>query len=170
MDAFCFHPEYYQFDKAGNESPVNFYEFGPQNTRGFRALKVWLVLQQAGREGITNMIREDITLGKTLFKEIAKYKSLESFTDELSITTFRYVPEDLKNDLTQLEYLNKLNTELLARLQKRGELFVSNAVWKENYVLRSCIVNFRTSLEDIMAIPSIIVKYGEEVDKEMRNL
>ena len=168
LDAFCFHPEYYQFDQAGNETPVNFYEFGPQNSRGFRALKVWLVLQQAGREGITNMIREDIALGKTLFKEIAKYKSLERFTDELSITTFRYVPEDLQSD-QQTEYLNKLNSELLARLQKRGELFVSNAVWKGNYVLRSCIVNFRTSLEDIKAIPGIIIKYGEEVDKEMRN-
>ncbi|MEP6617204.1 MAG: pyridoxal-dependent decarboxylase, partial [Ginsengibacter sp.] len=39
-DAFSFHPEYYHFDNIGNETPTNFYELGPQNSRGFRALKV----------------------------------------------------------------------------------------------------------------------------------
>src|SRR4030095_6630099 len=58
VDAFSFNHEYYEFDKAGDETPFNFLDVGPQNTRGFRALKVWIVLQQAGREGITSMILE----------------------------------------------------------------------------------------------------------------
>jgi glutamate/tyrosine decarboxylase-like PLP-dependent enzyme len=165
LDAFSFQPEYYEFDKAGNERPFNFLDVGPQNTRGFRALKVWIVLQQAGREGITSMIREDIQLAKTLFEELNKEKTIQVFTDELSITTFRYVPEDKRDDD---EYLNKLNTELLQRLQKNGELFPSNAVWNGKYVLRSCIVNFRTSLNDIREIPGIVIKCGEQVDRELR--
>ena len=168
LNAFSFHPEYYEFHKAGTETPFNFLEFGPQNTRGFRALKVWIVLQQAGREGITSMIREDIQLGKTLYKELSKEKCFEVFTDELSITTFRFVPEDLKDQNEQEEYLNELNTELLRRLQKNGELFVSNAVWNGKYVLRSCVVNFRTSLKDIQEIPGIVMRCGELVDREMR--
>jgi glutamate/tyrosine decarboxylase-like PLP-dependent enzyme len=168
LDAFCFDPEYYEFNKAGNETPFNFLDAGPQNTRGFRALKVWLVLQQAGRDGITSMIREDIQLAKTLNEELSKEKSLQVFTDELSITTFRYVPVDLKDKNDNDEYLNKLNTELLQRLQKNGDLFVSNAVWNGKYALRSCIVNFRTSLKDIQEIPGIVIKCGEVVDREMR--
>ena len=168
VDAFSFHPQYYHFDNIGNETPTNFYELGPQNSRGFRALKVWLVLQQAGRNGITEMIMDNIRLSQHLFKELNKYKSLQPFTDELSIATFRYVPEDLRQNNGYEEYLNELNTELLSRMQKGGELFVSNAVLDGKYLLRSCIVNFRTTLTDINSIPSIVIKYGEEVDREMR--
>jgi aromatic-L-amino-acid decarboxylase len=46
-DAFAYHPPYYLF---GSEA-INYFDFGPQNSRGFRALKVWLALQQVGREG-----------------------------------------------------------------------------------------------------------------------
>jgi len=48
-DAFSSHPEYYNFDGSAEDPAHNFYEYGLQNSRGFRALKVWLALQQAGR-------------------------------------------------------------------------------------------------------------------------
>jgi glutamate/tyrosine decarboxylase-like PLP-dependent enzyme len=168
VDAFSFHPEYYLFDNIGNETPTNFYELGPQNSREFRALKVWMVLQQAGREGITELIRNNILLSKELYKELNKFSSLQVFTDHLSICTFRYVPEDMQGDANE-EYLNELNTELLSRMQKGGELFVSNAVLDGKYLLRSCIVNFRTTLQDIMAIPDIVIKYGKETDAFLRH-
>jgi Glutamate decarboxylase and related PLP-dependent proteins len=167
VDAFSFHPEYYLFDEIGNETPTNFYELGPQNSREFRALKVWMVLQQAGREGIIEMIRNNILLSKELFKELNKFSSLQTFTDHLSICTFRYVPEDMQGEAHE-DYLNELNTELLSRMQKGGELFVSNAVLDGKYLLRSCIVNFRTTLKDITAIPEIVMKYGKETDDFLR--
>jgi aromatic-L-amino-acid decarboxylase len=46
-DAFSYHPPYYNFDEDSTAS-INYYEYGPQNSRGFRALKVWLALRQAG--------------------------------------------------------------------------------------------------------------------------
>src|SRR5206468_934245 len=45
-ETFGYHPTYYHFDTAGEEPPINYYELGLQNSRGFRALKVWLVLRQ----------------------------------------------------------------------------------------------------------------------------
>jgi hypothetical protein len=65
-------------------------------------------------------------------------------------------------------YLNRLNEELLARLQLSGEAFLSNAVIGDKYLLRACIVNFRTSLEDIEALPEIVVRIGREVDIALR--
>ncbi len=65
-------------------------------------------------------------------------------------------------------YLNALNAELLTRLQKSGEAFLSNAVIGETFVLRACIVNFRTSLEDIEALPGIVIRIGREVDAAIR--
>lgn len=164
-DAFSYHPPYYHFD----EEATNFVDYGPQNSRGFRALKVWLGLRQAGREGYVKMIADDIALAKELYRCVSKHPELEAFTQELSITTFRYVPRDLKPGSEQVEeYLNQLNTELLTRLQNGGEAFVSNAVIRGKFILRACIVNFRTTLEDIQALPGIVARIGKEADEDIR--
>jgi glutamate/tyrosine decarboxylase-like PLP-dependent enzyme len=164
-EAFAYHPPYYHF---GVEA-INYLDYGPQNSRGFRALKVWLALQQVGRKGYEHMLADDIQLAKTLHELVAKRTELEAFTQSLSITTFRYIPRDLKTtDEKTEEYLNQLNTELLTRLQNSGEAYISNAVIDGKFTLRACIVNFRTSLEDIEALPEVILRIGREVDAEMR--
>jgi len=171
LDAFSYHPEYYRFegDENEDEKPINFYELGLQNSRGFRALKVWLALKQAGKNGYIKMISEDIKLATYLFKLISEESELVAFSNNLSITTFRYVPEDLINKKDQeQEYLNALNEELLDRLQNSGEAYLSNAVINGKFVLRVCVVNFRTTKSDIEALPYIIKKFGKQVDQEKR--
>ena len=44
---------------------INYFDFGPQNSRGFRALKIWLAFQQAGRSGFRQTIADDIALAST---------------------------------------------------------------------------------------------------------
>jgi glutamate/tyrosine decarboxylase-like PLP-dependent enzyme len=66
-DAFSYHPPYYNFDEDSTAS-INYYEYGPQNSRGFRALKVWLALRQAGHEGYVDMISDDIHLAQELYR------------------------------------------------------------------------------------------------------
>jgi aromatic-L-amino-acid/L-tryptophan decarboxylase len=164
-EAFAYHPPYYHF---GVEA-INYLDYGPQNSRGFRALKVWLALQQVGRKGYEQMLADDIQLAKTLYELVAQTPELVAFTHSLSITTFRYVPRDLsKPDAKTEEYLNQLNTELLTRLQNSGEAYISNAVIDGRFALRACIVNFRTSLADIEALPEIVCRIGREVDAELR--
>ncbi len=164
-EAFAYHPPYYHFGVQA----INYLDYGPQNSRGFRALKVWLALQQVGRKGYEQMLAEDIQLAKELYELVAKQPELETFTHSLSITTFRYVPHDLKSSSEKIEeYLNQLNTELLTRLQNSGEAYISNAVIEGKFLLRACIVNFRTSLADIEALPEIVSRTGREVDAELR--
>jgi len=163
-EAFAYHPPYYHF---GVEA-INYLDYGPQNSRGFRALKVWLALQQVGRKGYEQMIGDDIQLAKELYELVDKQSELEAFTQALSITTFRYVPSDLKPDSNTGEYLNQLNTELLTRLQSGGEAYISNAVIDGKFTLRACIVNFHTTSEDIAALPEIVLRIGREVDTELR--
>ncbi|RPJ22332.1 MAG: aminotransferase class V-fold PLP-dependent enzyme [Chloroflexi bacterium] len=164
-EAFAYHPPYYHF---GVEA-INYLDYGPQNSRGFRALKVWLALQQAGRKGYEQMLADDIQLAKTLHELVAQKPELEAFTHSLSITTFRHVPSDLKITSDSVEeYLNQLNTELLTRLQNSGEAYLSNAVIDGKFTLRACIVNFRSSLADIDALPEIVLRIGREVDAELR--
>ena len=164
-EAFAYHPPYYHF---GVEA-INYLDYGPQNSRGFRALKVWLALQQVGRKGYEQMLADDVRLAKELYELVAKEPELEAFTHSLSIATFRYVPSDLKSGSEKTEdYLNQLNTELLTRLQNSGEAYISNAVMDGKFALRACIVNFRTSLADIEALPEIVIRMGREVDLALR--
>jgi aromatic-L-amino-acid decarboxylase len=164
--AFSYHPVYYHF---GVEA-TNYFDLGPQNSRGFRALKVWLALQQVGREGYERMISDDIRLARALFDRISQSPDLEALSHSLSITTFRFVPTDLAlADVKVASYLDQLNLELLTRLQASGEVYLSNAVVHGKFALRACIVNFRTSLTDIEALLPIIVRMGKALDLEMRS-
>ena len=168
LEAFSFRPEYYHFDDDAEASP-NYYEYGPQNSRGFRALKVWLAFQQQGKKGYQQLIGDDIKLAKKLHDLVEETVQLEAFTHNLSITTFRFIPKNFdKTAASSEEYLNELNTALLDRLQNGGEVFVSNAVLDGKYVLRACIVNFRTTLSDIEALPQIIIEEGNKLHNELQ--
>jgi glutamate/tyrosine decarboxylase-like PLP-dependent enzyme len=163
--AFSWHPPYYHF---GTEA-TNYYDLGPQNSRGFRALKVWLSLQQVGRNGYAQMISDDISLSRKLFEQVRLYPELEPLTQSLSIATFRFVPADLdRNGVDSQAYLDKLNRDLLDRLQNSGEVYLSNAVIDGKFALRACIVNFRTSLDDVEALPSLVVHAGKDLDLQLR--
>jgi glutamate/tyrosine decarboxylase-like PLP-dependent enzyme len=165
--AFAYHPAYYHFDAPA----LNYNEYGPQNSRGFRALKVWLALRNVGRQGYVRMIGDDIALARTLYDRVAAHPSLQAMTHSLSITTFRYVPPDFRQlvDTPAIEtYLNTLNGELLTKVEQSGEAFLSNAVIHGRFALRACIVNFRTSLPDIEALPALIVRFGRELDATLR--
>jgi len=166
-EAFSYHPPYYHF---GNEA-INYFDLGPQNSRGFRALKVWLGLRHAGRSGYRAMIGDDIRLSERLFALASAHPQLQALTQSLSITTFRYVPPDLRRGVgtPRVEaYLGTLNERLLETIQRSGEAFVSNAVVQGRFALRACIVNFNTTRGDVEALPGIVARYGREVDDALR--
>ena len=169
LDAFEFRPPYYRGPEESEEFP-DYHSYGMQNSRGFRALKVWLALRLAGRDGYRRMIGDDMALAKRLFEAARKHPELEAVTLGLSITTFRFIPPDLAAARTEAdeEYLDRLNAALLERLQHEGEVYLSNAVVRGRYLLRSCVVNFRTSERDIDAIPEIVARSARALDRQMR--
>lgn len=165
VDTFAYHPDYYP--ETG--SKIDYFEYGLQNSRGFRALKVWLALQQVGRQGYKSMISHDIYLAQRLYSLLDIHPEFEACTQSLSITTFRYVPQDLQGDkLDVADYLNILNKALVEHFHTSAELFLSNAVLNENHLMRVCIVNFRTSIEDIQALPDIVSTVAHQLDQDLR--
>jgi glutamate/tyrosine decarboxylase-like PLP-dependent enzyme len=161
-NAFSYHPPYYSFDVEA----TNYFDLGPQNSRGFRALKIWLAIQHAGAGAYREMIQDDISLARYLYDLAENHPELEALTHNLSITTLRYVPCELRATLGSERtesYLNDLNERLLAAIEKSGEAFMSNAVIAGKYALRFCIVNFRASTVDIEAMPELIVRLGRQI-------
>ena len=163
-NAFSYHPPYYPDAIEDPDPPIYYHEWSPQNSRGFRALKVWLALRQVGRAGYERMIAEDIRLARYMFDAARTHDELEAVTIGLSIATFRYVgtaaagPEDR-------ERLNALNKQIMERVQERGRAFLTNAVLDDTYLLRACIVNFRTGEDDVRTLIDEVIRAGRELSE-----
>jgi glutamate/tyrosine decarboxylase-like PLP-dependent enzyme len=115
------------------------------------------------------MIADDIALARDLFRLAEADPELEAWTTSLSITTFRYLPADLGGVAAPDAYLDELNADLLDRLQAGGEAFVSNAVVEGRFLLRACIVNFRSTSADLEALVATVKRIGRELDTAMRS-
>ena len=167
LRTFSYHPSYYHFD----HEVTNYFDYGPQNSRGFRALKVWLALRQVGLSGYVEMIADDMRLARHLHSLVDAHPEFEAMTQHLSITTFRYIPQELraKCGVPEIEdYLHRLNQDLLTRVERSGEAFLSNALVGGRFALRACIVNFRTSTADIDALPSLLSRLGRQAHDAMK--
>jgi glutamate/tyrosine decarboxylase-like PLP-dependent enzyme len=86
----------------------------------------------------------------------------------LSIACFRYVPPDLADGAGREAYLDRLNERLMTEIQLDGRVFPSNAVLKGRFVLRACIVNFRTEVAEIERLLDVAADLGARLDAEMR--
>jgi aromatic-L-amino-acid decarboxylase len=162
-DAFGYNPAYYHFETDEPSPPPNYFELGPQNSRALRALKVWMGLRQAGRDGLAQSIADDIRLSRELFELAEGHPEIEAVSQGLSITTFRYVPPGVDRRVDDQRALNALNERLLDALQRSGRAYVSNALVNGRYVLRACIVNFRTDRPDLEALIEAVVDIGREL-------
>ena len=142
--AFAYHPPYYHFE----ERATNYVDYGPQNSRGFRALKVWLALRRPAPPATAQMIADDIRLsrrdgrrGRAPPGAAARHAGAEHH--DVPLRAARSSRDGSASAAVE-RHLDALNRALLDRLQRGGEAFVSNAVVGGRYVLRACIVNFHT--------------------------
>jgi len=117
------------------------------------------------------MIGDDMRLSRHLHDLVQQHPDFEALTQHLSVTTFRYVPRDLHMAAGTPEteqYLQRLNQELLSRVERSGQAFLSNAMVNGRFALRACIVNFRTSQADIDALLPLLSRIGREADHALR--
>jgi glutamate/tyrosine decarboxylase-like PLP-dependent enzyme len=134
-----------------------FAEFGVQQTRGFRALKLWMVLQQIGAQGYRDLVSHDIALAHALQAKIGAHDDFELIaTGPLSVTCFRYAPPGAHD-------LDALNRRLLDIVQREGHVFITSTQLEGKLALRACIVNFRTREPDLDFLLDILAQAGQRV-------
>ncbi|MDQ2667349.1 MAG: aminotransferase class V-fold PLP-dependent enzyme [Gemmatimonadota bacterium] len=159
-DAFSLVPPYLRIDgdEHGVLGPPWFSEFGIQQTRGFKALKVWMSLKHYGVNGYRAMIENDLTLAAHLATTVDEADDFERLTPSgLSIVCFRYAPLALRGDE---KHLDELNRKVLAEMQLGGEAFVSSTVIRGRFWLRACIVNHRATVHDIEIMVDVVRRIG----------
>ena len=166
--AFSIDPSYVYEDKAVTGRGVDVYALGPQFSRGFHALKIWVSLLAHGWSAYERRIAHDVALARYLYDRAAEHPQLETVgpAPVLSIACFRYVPAELRGDPSAEAYLNRLNERLMAELQLAGRVFPSNVVLDGQFGLRACIVNFRTEATDVDALLAQAVDVGAALHEQ----
>ncbi len=155
-DTFSLVPPYLRIDgdEHGVLGPPWFSEFGIQQTRGFKALKVWMSLKYHGMSGYRTLIEHDLALADHLAMTLSKADDFECLEPRgLSIVCFRHAPSSMRGNETGLNAINRL---VLTEMQLGGEAFVSGTVIGGQFWLRACIVNHRASEEDIDAMVDVV--------------
>jgi len=134
-------PEYL---KSRSRGLVNDYrDWGVALGRRFRALKLWFVIRNFGVNGIQDKIRCHLSLAKNLESKILNEKDFELMVPVLLNTVcFRFKPADCHDDDDRL---NALNEELLNRLNRTGQMYLSHTKLKGKYTIR--MVTSQTSVE-----------------------
>ena len=167
-DAFAIEPSYVHEDKALTGRGVDLYALGPQFSRGFHALKIWVSLLAHGWSAYQRRIAHDVALARYVYELAASNPDLEPIgpAPALSIACFRYVPRELRGDPSVEPYLNRLNERLMSELQLGGRVFPSNAIIDGRFALRACIVNFRTEAADVEALIDQAVQKGKSLHEQ----
>ena len=87
---------------------------------------------------------------------------------ELSICCFRFVPPDLGEGEGREAYLSLLNERIMATVQMDGHVYYSNTILGDRFVLRTCIVNFRTEASHLDRVLDVTEEIGAKLDAELR--
>ena len=161
-DAFHLQATYTVEDRERTGGTFDFGSHGPQWSRGFAAFKIWLSLLAHGTDAYARRITHDTHLARLAGDLVDAHPELELATPvSLSICCFRYVPGDLdlRGDARE-RYLDHLNERIMTEVQVGGRAYLSNAVLRGRFALRSCIVNFRTEEADVRELIDTIVETG----------
>ncbi|UCF39600.1 MAG: aminotransferase class V-fold PLP-dependent enzyme [Gemmatimonadota bacterium] len=158
--AFATQADYLEVqDEDYFNGPLWFHERGPQLSRGFRALKVWAVMQHIGMEGYRELWRHDLATAAELRRRAEDHPRLElAPSTHLSVCCFRYVPAHGDP--------NAFNRVLLDRIHRDGRLFVSGTTLESTFYLRACIINFRSTLDDARVAVETVVELGAALERE----
>jgi glutamate/tyrosine decarboxylase-like PLP-dependent enzyme len=142
-----------------------FTEYGPQLSRGFRALKIWMGIKEQGIDKFRRLIEQNVAQARYLAQLIGDSASLELLAPvSLNVVCWRYRASASATE----EELNALNRELLIRLQESGVAVPSHTVLRGRYAIRVAITNHRSRSSDFELLVRDAERLGRELAAELR--
>jgi aromatic-L-amino-acid/L-tryptophan decarboxylase len=151
-DAFSLVPPYLRIE--GGEAPW-FSEYGFEQTRPFRALKIWMAMQHIGLDGYRELISHDLDLADYLRGQVAVAPDLELLAGGLSVACFRYLPR--RRDASSVDELNR---RLVRAVQAAGRVFLAGTTVRGASALRACVVNPGACQADIDVLLTEVREHG----------
>lgn len=159
-NTFSEKPEYLR-DIEGNESEINFYDYGIQLTRRFRALKFYMSIKTYGLDTFKEAVTYNIKLADDVEKILRKSRNWEIVSPAtLAVINFRYNPIGL--NLTEKE-IDTLNQEISRKMMESKEALLVTTILNKQVVLRMCLINPKTTIEHIKETFLLCNKFAEEI-------
>ena len=155
--AFSLVPAYLRDDDAGGLGW--FSEYGIEQTRPFRSLKVWATIAASGRAGIARDVAHCTAMARRLGELVAAEPELELMAAvESSITAFRYAPAGVPDELVE-----RVNQALPAAVQARGRAFVTGTVLAGREAVRACLINPAVAEADLLVLVAEVRAAGAQL-------
>ncbi|RPI20658.1 MAG: amino acid decarboxylase, partial [Chloroflexota bacterium] len=153
-------PDYLAHAERGLASGNLWYsELGVQLSRGFRALKAWMLIKEHGVRKYGRLVEQNAAQARYLAGMVDNTPELERVAPApLNIVCFRYNPGGLDD-----EALNHMNKELLVRLHESGVAVPTYTTLDGKYALRAAITNHRSRREDFDILVQAVTRLGEEL-------
>src|SRR6266446_5558938 len=146
--AFAHEAEYTRMFGEEEDEAFVCWDYGPELSRRFRALKVWMLLKGVGLDCLSEAIENNLACARYLESMVRASDDFEMAAPvELSIFCFRHMPAQLRNESPKT--IDAFNERLLVALQRDGSSYLSNATLGGRFALRGCVLNYRTTLHDI---------------------
>jgi aromatic-L-amino-acid decarboxylase len=123
-------------------------ELSPELTKHFRGLRLWLPLKLHGVAPFRACLEEKLLLAKYFYREVQKLGFVSDLEPELSVVTYRYVPDSGDAD--------EFNKKLLEAVVADGRIFISSTVLNGKYTLRFACLAFRTHLSTVDTLLSVL--------------
>jgi glutamate/tyrosine decarboxylase-like PLP-dependent enzyme len=143
-DAFSIVPEYLE-DARVDEGEINYWELGPELTRPFRALKLWMSLQVFGADAFAAAVDRGFELAELAEREVRRLPGWQITSPaRMGVVTFRYNPVGMDNATA-----DDVNRRIARALTEDGYAAVLTTQLGGRVVVRMCTLNPRTSDEDI---------------------
>ncbi len=121
-----------------------FWDYGPELSRPFRALDLWLLVKYVGAARLAQAVEQNLDCARYFGELVEASGDCELLAPVgLSIFCFRYTPPGYAGDL------NALNERILVKLQRAGSSYLSNAMVHGKFALRGCVLNYRTTRRDM---------------------
>ncbi len=162
LNTFTLTPEYLERAQRGVAAADWLYDYGMQTSRGFRALKVWLALQEHGIQKFGRLIDQNIAQAHYLTALVKAAPQLELMTPtSINIVCFRYNPGQLEEAA-----LKRVNIEIMQQMQESGIAAVSDTTLRGQHCLRAAINNHRTQRTDLDLLVAEVTQIGEDLISE----
>ncbi|ONK10458.1 pyridoxal-dependent decarboxylase [Streptomyces sp. MP131-18] len=158
---FAYVPPYLHTEEGMGIGGPDFAQYGFQQTRGFRALKLWAVLRHMGGRGMRELIGRHLALARELAGLIDDAPDLRMAAPvTLSVVAFRYVPQGTADDP---EALDRLNRAIEVEVQNDGRVFLSTTRLRGRLVLRACVLHYDTRAEDLVELVDVVREIGADL-------
>jgi glutamate/tyrosine decarboxylase-like PLP-dependent enzyme len=160
--SFALQPAYLLSHERGLAAgPDSLNNYGPELSRGFKALKIWMSLKEHGIQKFQQLVQQNIAQVLYLQDLILKQPKLEMLTPvTMNIACFRYKPV---GKTLSTDELNRLNKEILMQLHEKGLSAPSYTLLHGQYAIRVANVNHRSTKSDFEALVHDTVRLGDSM-------